>query len=98
MFQIQNYVGFTCDACGESWEQDFRNVASGVQCPECGTLQNDGPDMQIVFGDLPEESGLYECYGCGHTFSYAATVLENPSETPDCTHCGSSDVGLIFSQ
>lgn len=96
MFQLQNYVGFTCDACGHTWEQDFRTVASGVQCPECKTLQDDGPDMQVIFGELPEENGRYECYACGHTFGYTASRNENPDETPDCTHCSSSNVGRIY--
>lgn len=94
--QIQNYVGFTCDACGSTWEQDFRHIASGVQCPNCGVLQDEPADFQILIGDTEFENGVYECFACGHTFSYAASPNENPDETPDCTHCSSSDVEMIY--
>lgn len=94
--ELQNFVGYTCETCGNTWDQDFQLIASGVQCPECGTLQEDGPDVQMIVGDVKEENGVYECFACGHTFGYSATKHENPDETPNCTHCGSSNVGNIY--
>lgn len=94
--QIENYVGYECDACGHTWEQSFRDFSLFVQCPECDTPQHGGPDVQVVVGDVDVENGMYECYACGHTFAYTASRQEYPDEKPNCTHCGSTDTALIY--
>ena len=94
--QLNNYVGYECDACGNVWEIEFRRVFPAPTCPECGVIQTDGPDSQYVIGDTEWEEGVYECYACGHTFSYQAMPHENPDEAPSCTHCGSDDVGQVY--
>lgn len=95
LMKLDNYIGYTCDGCGYSWEQDFRLMPTGVLCPECGVPQSE-PDVQIVVSDTDVEDGVYECYACGHTFIYQATVNANSDDTPNCTNCTSSNVGKIY--
>jgi len=94
--KLSNYIGFTCPTCENSWEVSTMNVAPTPTCPDCGIPVYDGVDLQVVVGDMDEENGVYECFACGHTFSYVATSQEYPDETPNCTHCGSTDVDVIY--
>jgi len=93
--ELTNYIGYTCDSCGNSFELDLRAAPPTPQCPSC-YMPVQMPDVQMIVGDFDVESGLYECYACGHTFSYAATVQENPDEEPNCPVCTSPNTGLIY--
>lgn len=90
------YVGYECDECGEEWNVHEENVTLPPTCPQCDHETHNIVQFEATIVKHDTEGGVYECFDCGHTFSYVATRPENPDETPSCTHCHSDSVVLMY--